>query len=139
MADTAWLRAKILNRYYDKVGNVAAGAGACPVITTFGVGYGLVDESGDTPVLAAIPPDLAAVPAEFHVGAPVVAYSNGNLVSQCIVPQGSVGSPVKGNVVGLYDQAGDLVAVCTTYPDWITPDEDFRVNITMSFPVEEVS
>jgi hypothetical protein len=41
-------------------------------------------------------------------------------------------------MVGLYDQDGDLVAACVTYPDWIVPDEDFRANLTVAFPVEEV-
>ena len=39
-------QAKLLNRYYEKVGKAAAGQGQCPRFVEFRAGFGLVDEIG---------------------------------------------------------------------------------------------
>lgn len=133
-------QAKLLNRYYEKIGLTAAGQGSCPVFTEFHAGFGLVDESDpENPVLEAIPADMSEVPREFYVGSIEAEYSNGITLCKCEIPVGGVSEPQRYNLVGLFDQEGDLVAVCTTYPDWVTPTESDRSYPAISFPLEDVT
>ena len=142
MSDTTpavWQQAKLLNRYYDKVGRAAAGQGHCPHFTEFRAGFGLVDESNPAkPILQKIPPDMEEVPEEFYRGLVTASYSAGTTLCKCEIPQGAVGAPVRHNIIGIYDQDGDLVAVCVTLPDWVTPAETYRAFPAMSFPIEKV-
>lgn len=135
-----WQRAKLLNRYYDKVGLAAAGIGRCPRFVEFRAGFGLVDEySPSDPVLQNIPPDMKEIPNEFYRGLVDVSYSAGVALCKCEIPQGAVGSPVRHNLIGIYDDEGGLIAVCSTLPDWVTPSEVYRAFPAITFPREEES
>lgn len=141
MADTntdkIYQRSRLLNRYYEKVGMAAAGKGACPRFTEFRAGYGLVDESNpQSPVLLNIPANMSEVPGEFYRGMVEAEYSNGVTLCKCEIPAGAVDTPVKYNLIGVFDQDGDLVAVCTTFPDWVTPTETDRSYPALTFPLE---
>lgn len=131
-------QAKLLNRYYEKVGLAAAGKGNCPRFVEFRAGFGLVDETNpNSPVLLAIPGTLAEVPNEFYRGTVEAEYSNGSTVCKCEIPVGGVATPTRYNLIGIVDQDGDLVAVCTTFPDWVTPAEVDRSYPSLNFPIEE--
>lgn len=133
-----WHQARLLNRYYDKVGMAAAGQGSCPRFVEFRAGFGLVDESDPVnPVLLPIPPGMKDVPNEFYRGHVESSYSAGVTLCKCEIPQGAVGTPVRHNIIGVYDQDSELVAVCVTLPDWVTPMETYRAFPAMAFPVEE--
>lgn len=133
-----WQQARLLNLYYEKVGKSAAGLGACPQFTEFRAGYGLVDDTDPAnPVLLAIPANMADIPNEFYRGLVDVAYNNGTTICKCEIPQQAVGSPVRHNLIGIYDQDSELVAVCQTLPDWVTPTEIYRAFPAITFPIEE--
>lgn len=133
-----WQQAKLLNRYYEKVGRAAAGDGRCPRFTEFRAGYGLViDTDPANPILAPIPPNMKEIPNEFYRGLVDISYSDGVVLCKCEIPQGAVGTPVRHNLIGVFDQDGDLVAVCQTLPDWVTPTEIYRAFPAISFPMEE--
>lgn len=136
MANSQWLQAKILNRYYNRIAAAAQASGTCPQIAKFGLGYGYVNETQSPPELSSIPGTIAAVPSEFYTGIPVFDYSGGTLSVQCSVPQGTFGSPVKCNFAGLYDQDDILIAAAVYYPDWISPEDDWLTNVYIVFPVE---
>lgn len=130
-------QAKLLNRYYEKVGKAAAGGGNCPRFVEFRAGYGLVDDSNpEKPVLLAIPPDMETIPNSFYRGLCEPEYSNGMTVCKCEIPLGAVSEPKRYNMIGIFDQYSELVAVCTTYPDWVTPTEIDRAFPTLTFPLE---
>lgn len=132
-------QAKLLNRYYEKVGLAAAGKGNCPRFTEFRAGFGLVDESNpEAPVLLAIPANLTEIPREFYRGLVEAEYSNGSTLCKCEIPIGGVSTPTRFNMIGIVDQDGDLVAVCTTFPDWVTPTEADRTYPSLNFPIEPV-
>lgn len=133
-----WQQAKLLNRYYDKVGKAAAGQGNCPRFTEFRAGFGLVDEADPSkPILQPIPPNMEEVPGEFYRGIIDVSYSNGVTLCKCEIPQTAVGAPVRHNIIGIYDQDGELMAVCVTLPDWVTPAEVYRAFPAITFPIEK--
>lgn len=135
---TAWQQAKLLNRYYEKVGRAAAGQGCCPRFVEFAAGFGCVDESDPRhPVLINIPPNMEEVPNEFYRAEVQVEYSNGVTLCKCEIPQAAVAEPVRHNLIGIFDQDGELVAVCTTLPDWVTPSEIYRAFPAITFPLEE--
>ncbi len=134
MADT-WFQARILDRFYDKIGQKAAGSGQCPEIVKFEVGFGLVDEATTPPSLLPIPADTSVTPGKFFDGVPTVSYANGQITCVCVIPEARVAAPQKGNLYTLLDQDDEIVAVCTLLPDWITPDEEFTQNVILSFPV----
>jgi len=140
MADSTeiiYQRSKLLNAYYEKVGKAAAGMGSCPRFTEFRAGYGLVNTSDpDKPVLENIPANMTEVPSEFYRGIVEVEYSNGVTLCKCEIPVGAVSEPTKYNLIGIFDQDGDLVAVCTTFPDWVTPTEADRSYPALTFPLE---
>lgn len=132
-----WQQSKLLNKYYEKVGLAAAGKGHCPRFQEFRAGYGLVDESDPAaPVLLPIPANITEIPGEFYRGTVEATYSEGTTLCKCEIPQGAVGSPVRHNIIGIHDQDGDLVAVCLTLPDWVTPVERYRAFPSLSFPYE---
>ena len=133
-----WQQAKLLNRYYDKVGLAAAGIGHCPRFTEVRAGFGLVNEVDPAhPELLPIPPNMEDVPNEFYRGLTEVSYSAGVTLCKCEIPQGAVGAPVRHNIIGVYDQDSELVAVCVTLPDWVTPTEVYRAFPAVTFPHEE--
>ncbi|MGE9984901.1 hypothetical protein [Desulfovibrio sp. SGI.169] len=133
-----WQRAKLLNRYYDKVGMAAAGIGRCPRFVEFRAGFGLVDEYSPSELeLQDIPPDMKEIPGEFYRGFVDVSYSAGIALCKCEIPQGAVGAPVRHNLIGIFDDEGDLIAVCSTLPDWVTPAEVYRAFPAITFPREE--
>lgn len=133
-----WQQAKLLNRYYAKVGRAATGDGACPRFTEFRAGYGLVNDSDPAnPVLERIPPNMNDIPNEFYRSLVETSYSEGVALCQCEIPQGAVGAPVRHNLIGVFDQDGDLVAVCQTLPDWVTPTEIYRAFPAITFPMED--
>lgn len=140
MADTVvYQRSKLLNRYYEKIGKVAAGVGSCPVFTEFRAGFGLVDQTDPAnPVLLDIPANMKEVPNEFYRGLVEAFYSNGVTQCKCEIPVGAVSEPKQYNLIGIYDQEGDLVAVSTTFPDWLIPTESERCYPSLTFPVEVV-
>lgn len=132
-----WQAAKLLNLYYEKVGKAAAGKGSCPQFTEFRAGFGLLDESVVPPKLLPIPPNMTTIPDEFYRGLVEVEYSNGVTLCKCEIPQAAVGAPVRHSLIGICDQDGDLVAVCLTLPDWVTPTEIYRAFPALTFPMEE--
>lgn len=134
-----WQQARLLNKYYEKVGKAAAGvAGSqCPRFTLFGAGFGYVDETDpNNPDLLPIPADLTKVPSEFYKDQVTVSYSKGVTLCKCEIPNNAVDKPVRHNLIGIYDQDNELVAVCTTLPDWITPTEIYRAYPAITFPIE---
>lgn len=134
-----WQQSRLLNRYYEKVGLAAIGKGSCPHFTEFRAGYGLVDDADSShPVLKPIPPNLTDIPSEFYRGLVESSFSNGVVLCKCEIPQGAVGTPVRHNLIGIFDQEGDLVAVCQTLPDWVTPTEIYRAFPAVTFPIEPV-
>lgn len=134
----AWQQAKLLNRYYEKVGRAAAGQGQCPRFVEFAAGFGLVDESDPKhPELINIPPNMEDVPNEFYRAEVHVEYSSGVTLCKCEIPQAAVSEPVRHNLIGIFDQDAELVAVCTTWPDWVTPSEIYRAFPAITFPLEE--
>lgn len=133
-----WQQAKLLNRYYEKVGLAAVGKGSCPHFTEFRAGYGLVNDNDPAnPILLPIPPNIKEIPNEFYRGLVDSSYSDGVALCKCEISQGAVGIPVRHNLIGVYDQDGDLVAVCQTLPDWVTPTEIYRAFPAITFPLEE--
>lgn len=136
-----WQIAKLLNRYYEKVGRAAADEGSCPKFKTFKAGFGYVNESvaaGELPILLPVPANLESVPNTFFTGAVQVSYSNGTTLVRCEIPQGGVSQPCKCNFIGVYDQDNELVAVCVSLPDWVTPSEAYRAYPAITFPLEEI-
>lgn len=130
-------QAKLLNRYYEKVGRAAAGMGQCPHFVEFRAGFGLVDETDlNHPLLLPIPPNMSAVPNEFYRGPCEPTYANGVTLCKCEMPAGTVGEPKRYNLIGIFDQDSELVAVCVTLPDWITPAEIERAYPALTFPIE---
>lgn len=131
-----WQLSRLTNRYYDKIGMSAAGLTQCPRFVTFKMGYGLIDETDPAnPVLQAIPGDISDVPNFFYAGLCDVSYANGLTTCKCEIPQGAVSAPTRFNVVGVFDQGDDLLAVCVTLPDWVTPTEIYRAYPQITFPV----
>ncbi|MDE7065365.1 MAG: hypothetical protein K2O70_07850, partial [Desulfovibrionaceae bacterium] len=101
--------------------------------------FGLVDESDPAhPQLQGIPATMEEVPNEFYRGFVEASYSSGVTLCKCEIPQGAVGTPVRHNIIGIYDQDSELVAVCVTLPDWVTPTETYRAFPAMAFPIEKV-
>lgn len=138
-APRVWQQAKLLNRYYEKVALAAIGKGHCPRFAEFRAGYGLVDESDpNKPELLPIPGNYAEIPNEFYRGLVETEYSQGIVLCKCEIPQGAVGAPVRHNLIGLFDEDGDLIAVCATLPDWVTPTEIYRAFPALTFPIEIV-
>ncbi|GAB6035889.1 hypothetical protein JCM15519_04480 [Fundidesulfovibrio butyratiphilus] len=138
MSDTVevWKRTKTLPMLGYKMARSICDQIPCPKITKFRLGYGLVDESGDTPALQAIPDDLDTLPGVFFEGAPTPAASEGRALFVCPVPAGSVPVATKYSCIGLYDQDDDLVAVGLRLPTWITPDSDYTARPFIDFPTE---
>jgi hypothetical protein len=135
-----WQVSRLMNRYYDKVGMAAAGIANCPRFVSFKAGFGLISEvDPNTPVLQAIPPDMEDVPGFFYEGLCAVSYANGITTCKCEIPQGAVSAPVRMNVVGVFDQDGELVATCVMLPDWVTPNETYRAYPQLIFPVEQIN
>lgn len=133
-----WQQAKLLNRYYEKVGRAAAGMGCCPQFVEFAAGYGLVeDEDSSNPALLPIPPDIAEIPNAFYRAPVEAAYNDGSTICKCEIPQTAVGKPTRHNLIGVFDQDNDLVAVCQTLPDWVTPSEIYRAFPAITFPIEK--
>lgn len=133
-----WQQAKLRNRYYEKVGLAAAGKGICPRFEEFRAGYGLVDEYDiEYPRLLPIPANMKEIPNEFYRGIVEAQYADGVTLCKCEIPQGAVGAPVKHNLIGIFDGEGELVAVCQTLPDWVTPTEIYRAFPAITFPVEK--
>lgn len=132
-------QSKLLNRYYDKIGRAAVGQGACPHFIEFRAGFGLLDECdpGD-PKLLPIPPDMTEIPREFYRGLIEAEYSNGTILCKCEIPLGTVSEPTRYNMIGIYDQDTELIAVCTMLPDWVTPTEMNRAYPAVIFPIETV-
>lgn len=134
-----WQQAKLLNRYYDKIGRAATGEGCCPHLAEFRAGFGLLDETDPAhPELLAIPPDMEDIPNVFYRAKVETSYSAGTVLCKCEIPPGATAEPVRHNLIGLYDQAGELVAVCATLPDWITPNETYRAFPSIIFPYENI-
>ena len=139
--NSAWQQAKLLNAYYRKVGRAAVGQGACPHFETFQAGYdpelvGPPDEQG-RPTVADIPMKLAEVKNPFYLGTVDSAFSEDTALCVCEIPKGAASEPVQFNVVGLYDQDGELVAAAATLVDWLTPDELDRTYLSVTFPIED--
>ena len=136
--DVIFQRSKLLNRYYEKVAKAAAGIGHCPRFWEFGAGFGLVDQSDVAhPKLLDIPANMSEVPNEFYRAELTAEYSQGVTMCACEIPAGAVSEPVQYNLIGIYDQDNELVAVCTTFPDWVTPTEAERVMPALAYPLDK--
>lgn len=139
MAD--YIKTVTCDAYFNSIGSVASGAGgSCPVITSFQVGYGWVDETGETPILTDLEGTEDEVPGSFFTGTKAdldmtVSYSGGTVLIQCVVAEGSVSVPQKASAIGIFDQSGNMISAAAFYPDWITPTEEYRVNVYMNFPI----
>jgi hypothetical protein len=139
MAD--YIKTVTCDSYFNSIGAVSAGSGgSCPVITSFKVGYGWVDEAGETPILTDLNGTETNVPGIFFTGTKAdldmtVSYSGGTLLMQCVVAEGSVSEPEKASAIGIFDQNGNMIAAAAFYPDWITPTEEYRINVYINFPV----
>ncbi len=131
-----WQVSKLLNKYYEKVGQAAAGNGSCPRFTSFQAGFGFIDESTTPPTILGIPATTTEVPEVFYSGSVTCAFSNGATIVTCEIPRGAVEEPVKCNTIGVLDQDGELVAICVTLPDWVTPTEIYRAYPTVTYPIE---
>lgn len=133
---TVWKRTKILPLLGYKMARSMCGQIACPKIEKFRLGYGLVNDAVNPPVLLPIPDDLEVLPGVFFVGAPQSAASDNRALFACPVPAGSVAVPTRYSCIGLYDQDDDLVAVGVTLPEWLTPDKDYTARPYIDFPTE---
>lgn len=134
-----WIKTTTMDWFFTRIGQAAIGTGSCAVITSFKVGYGWVDESGAEPVLADLDGTQTDVPGAFFTGTVadgdmIVGYSGGVLLSQCTIATGELIEAQKASVIGLYDQDDELLAAAVFYPDWVTPDEDYKINVHMNFP-----
>lgn len=135
---SVWQQTKLLNRYYEKVGLAAAGEGICPKFVEFRAGYGLVDDSDSAmPQLLPISGSMSEIPNEFYRGICEVEFSKGMVICKCEIPQSAVSEPVRHNLVGIFDQDSELIAICQTLPDWVTPSEVYRAFPTVTFPYDE--
>jgi hypothetical protein len=135
MSDVAeWKRTTLLPLLYWKLARSFCDLLPCPRITSFTLGFGYVDESGETPTFQLIPDDLDAIPGAFFQGTPEPAASEGRALFSCAVPAGSVAAPTRCSMIGLFDQDGDLVAVGQFLPDWINPDESNTYRPFIDFP-----
>lgn len=137
MAD--WIKSVTMDLFFDMIGQAAVGNGSCAVVTSFKLGYGWVDETGDTPVLSDLTGTETDIPGIIFTGTKldgdmIVNYSGGVLMCQCIVDQGSISQPEKVSCIGIYDQENNIMAAAVFYPDWITPDEEYRINVYLNFP-----
>lgn len=135
--DNAFQRSKLTNKYYEKVAKSAAGSGVCPKFEYFMAGFGYVDRTDpDNPILLDIPATITEIPNVFYRGLVTAEYSNGQTVCCCEIPVGAVSTKTKYNLIGIFDQEDDLVAVCSILPDWITPTESDKTYPTLTFPIE---
>lgn len=135
--DIVFQRSKLLNAFYVKTAMCAAGQRSGPTFSTFRAGYGLVDETDPlAPVMLDIPANMQDIPNVFYDGTLVSEYSDGVVLCSCEIPAGSVSTPKKYSVLGIYDQDGDLVTVCTKLPDWFSPNESDRCSASLTFPLE---
>lgn len=137
--NNAWQLAILLDRYYEKVGKAAAGLGSCPKFMEFRAGYApdLLDTSTVPPTLLPIPRDMTEIPNEFYRAEVVASYSNGVTLCKCEIPQSGVSAPVPHNIIGIFDQDGELDAVALTLPDWVTPSEIYRAYPAIMFPIQK--
>jgi hypothetical protein len=136
-----WQRAILLDKYYEKVGLAAIGEGGCPRFVSFEAGYGLLDysavvEPDDLPVIEPIPRDMASVPGSFFSGAITGEYAAGKLTLSGVIPAGGVSTPQLCSLVGIFDQDGDLVAMCASLPDWVAPNEIYKTYPIITLPME---
>lgn len=136
-----WQQAKLLNRYYRRVGMAAAGEDSCPRFVTFKAGYdpaleGPEDESG-RPTLNDVSMKMRDIPNPFYEGTVAVDWSEGATLCVAEIPKGAVPEPTKFNLIGIYDQDGGLVAAAATLTDWLTPDELDRSYLSVTFPMED--
>ena len=134
-----WIKTTTMDWFFERVGLAAIGTGSCAQIASFKIGYGWVDESGSTPILMDLTGAETAIPGEFYEGTVVggqlaITYSGGVLLCACTVPEGALSEAHKASVIGLYDQDGELLAAAVFYPDWMTPDEEYRLNVNINFP-----
>lgn len=134
-----WIKTTTMDTFFDRIGQKAIGIGSCAVITSFKIGYGWVNESGAEPVIDDLDGTQTDIPGTFFTGTIVdgdmsVAYSGGVILCQCTIEEGALSEASKASVIGIYDQDGGLIAAAVFYPDWITPDEEYRINVHINFP-----
>lgn len=89
------------------------------------------------PTLLPIPRDMTEIPNEFYRAEVVASYSNGVTLCKCEIPQSGVSAPVPHNIIGIFDQDGELDAVALTLPDWVTPSEIYRAYPAIMFPIQK--
>lgn len=134
-----WIKTTAMDLFFNRIGAAAQGTGSCAQFVTFKVGYGWVDESGETPDLTELTGTELDIPAEFFVGSVaggemVVSYSGGIILCQCVIAEDSLVEPEKASVIGIFDQDDGLVAAAVFYPDWVLPEEEYRLNVYLNFP-----
>ena len=130
LTSDSWQEAVLLPKFYEKSALSASGLHTRFVLSKFGLGYGLVDESTTPPTIQDIPCDLDKVPEEFftqELEKDDFVFTDGRLLIR-MTPTVRVDEPHKFSVTGIYDQDDDLVAVSVDLPDWVTPAEMLHLN-----------
>ncbi len=130
-----WKRAEIQTRLYGKMARSLTSLGACPRITSFRAGYGWIDESGETPELLPLPTNAEGIPGEIFSGSPEASLSDGRALFVCAIPEDAVATPRKCTVIGLFDHEGELAAVASFLPEWLTPGKRYENLIYITFPL----
>jgi hypothetical protein len=139
-----WVKTATADWFFERVGRAALGEGACAQVTSFKLGYGWVDESTSPPTLSDLTGAETEIPGVFFSGSiaegkMLASYSGGVLLCQCIVEAGDLLAAEKASAIGIYDQDGGLIAAAVFYPDWVTPDEEYRTNVYVNFPTSGAS
>jgi hypothetical protein len=106
----SFVKAVLLNKYYELQGKSAIAGNSQFVIGTFRMGHGFLMPDGS---IADISPTTSVIPSVFHVGSPDMAYANGRTAISCLMPTGTIGAAEskKFSVIGLYDATTDDLVV----------------------------
>jgi hypothetical protein len=137
MPEITWKRAEIQTRLYDKIGQSLTGVGPCPRVASFAAGYGHIDETTNPPTLESLPLSASEVPGFITSGIPEASMSDGRALFVCAIPEDAVSAPQKCNIIGLYDQDDELVALASFLPEWLAPGKRYENFVYITFPAPE--
>lgn len=107
----SFVKATLLDKYYQLRDESVLPAGAHFQIGSFRMGHGFLEGDGS---ISDIPANASSIPSVFFTGTPTLAYANGRTVISCLMPAGSVANNTtkKFSCIGLYDKVSDtLVAI----------------------------